>query len=85
MHDFNPIKVHLHAVELKTGDMKRFTVLASPYLTNKFFMAQIVSVINDLTALKAMFVVRPYRQDGDELPIIYRVPQEQTKLFECGI
>lgn len=38
-----------------------------------------------MTALKAMFVVRPYKQDGEELPIIYRVPNQQVKLFECGI
>ena len=61
MHDFNPIKVNLNLVELKTGESKRFTRLACPYLTTKFFMAQIVSVISDLTALKTMFVVRPYK------------------------
>jgi hypothetical protein len=62
MHDFNPIKVNLNSVELKTGELKRFTRLASPYLTTKFFIAHIVSVISDLTAMKTMFVVRPYKQ-----------------------
>ena len=38
-----------------------------------------------MTALKTMFVVRPYKQDGDDLPIIYKVPNEMVKLFQCGI
>lgn len=85
MHDFNPIKVNLNSVELKTGELKRFTRLASPYLTTKFFIAQIVSVISDLTAMKTMFVVRPYKQQGEDLPIIHKVPNDSLKLFECGI
>ena len=32
-----------------------------------------------------MFVVRPICQEGDNLSVIYRVPDSQVKLFECGI
>lgn len=32
-----------------------------------------------------LFVVKPYSQVGDELPVIYKLPDNPIKLFECGI
>jgi hypothetical protein len=86
MHDLNPIKVQLTAIEIKTKQIScRQTVLASPFLTNKFFLSQIVVPINEMAHVRQLFVVRPYTQEGDSLPVIYKVPDTQTKLFECGI
>jgi hypothetical protein len=38
-----------------------------------------------MSQVRAIFVVRPYRLEGDDLPVIYRVPDSQIKLLECGI
>lgn len=86
LHDFSPIKVNVTGIDSKTRQVNcKQTVLASPFLTNKFFLSQIVAVINDMSTAREMFVVRPYQQEGDNLPVIYRVPQTVTKLFECGV
>ena len=61
-HDLNPIKVHLTAIETKTQLINhRQSVLASPFLTNKYFLSQLVLPINEMSQVRAMFVVRPYR------------------------
>ena len=86
MYDFSPIKVTLIPVELNVGNKGTpITVLASPYLTNKFLASSIVAPIHDMTNTAAMYVVRPYTQLGEDLPVIYRIPDSQCKLFECGI
>lgn len=86
MYDFAPIKVNLIPIELKLGQIgNTITVLASPFLTNKFFTSSIVVPINEMTNTSAMYIARPYTQEGENLPVIYRMPDNPCKLFECGI
>ena len=86
MHDFRPIRINLTAVELKTQQLiLRQKVLASPFLTNKFFVSQVIYPCHEMSHVTQVFVVRPYSQAGDELPVIYKLPDNTVKLFECGI
>jgi len=45
----------------------------------------VVAPINEMAHVSQLFVVKPYSQAGDELPVIYKLPDNPVKLFECGI
>ena len=86
MHDFYPIKVNIFALDAKFSQATtRCTVLASQFLTNKTFFNTVVINEPEFQSTKHMYVVKPYTQAGDNLPVIYEVPEKAAKLCELGI